>query len=384
MSDFLDEYQTLQIRSKRVQVGLTTAKKARWVARDKARLEEFVQKLVSLVAKLNDLLPSSEGVLEGMTHENFTSLGALHVGTICEASEHMNSRMYTFAKSFPNERCQERIVDLMWFRTMDERKELINAPENGTYGQILEPPSRDDNWDGLSQWPCQGQEAIYVHRRTHDLLQEWAGNLILHAPNFFFWHLGTDEQMSQGGLCTALLYQILQVNRPLIKRILPDMWRHLYRSEAAAYPIPSPAQMPKVFDLFCDPADAFQSSKYCFYVDGLVEYSGRYQAAVQFIELLSKLPNVKTLASTRPEPGFADGFCGCPMLKLKVLTRTDIKNYVEHKIEDHPHMARLLAQGPAEARGIITKLVDKASGVSSGCSCTSIRAQRVRCVWSDV
>lgn len=380
MDDFLEEYQILQNRSKRVQASVTTAKKARWVVRDKARFEELVQKLGSLIAKLNNLLPSSEGVFEQMLREDFTSLGALHVGTICEASERMNGRIFALAKSFLNERCQERILELMWFRTMDERKELILPPENGTYKWILEPPSPGDNWDDLSQWLRQGQgsywisgkagsgkstlmKAVYLHRRTHDLLQEWAGHLTLHAPNFFFWHLGTDEQKSQYGLCRALLYQILQVNRPLIQKILPDMWRLMYGSEAKTSPIPSPIEMPKVFDLLCKHADAFQSSKYCFFIDGLDEYSGHYQTAVQFIERLSKLPNVKILVSSRPEPGFVDAFSGGPMLKLEDLTRMDIKNYVEHKIEDHPHMARLLAQDPPAAREIITELVDKASGV---------------------
>jgi len=380
MDDFLEQYQILQDRSKRVQASTTIAKKARWVVKDKTKFEELVQKLGSLIARLNDLIPSSEGVFERMLRDDFTSLGALRVGTICEASERMNARIFSLAKSFLNERCQDRILELMWFRTMDERKELINPPENGTYKWILEPPSPGDNWDDLSQWLRQGQgaywvsgkpgsgkstlmKAVYVHRRTHDLLQEWAGHLTLHAPNFFFWHLGTDEQKSQYGLCRALLYQILQVNRPLIKRILPDMWHLMYGSEAKTSSIPSPTEMPKVFDLLCKHADAFQSSKYCFFIDGLDEYSGHYQTAVQFIERLSKLPNVKILVSSRPEPGFVDAFSGGPMLKLEDLTRMDIKNYVENKVEDHPHMARLLAQDPAEAREIITELVDKASGV---------------------
>lgn len=380
MDDFLEEYHILQRRSRRVQVGVTTTKKARWVVRDKTRFEELVQKLGILIAKLNDLLPSSEGVFEQMTREDFTSLGALHVSTICEASEQMDGRICTLARSFLNERCQDKILELMWFRTMDERKELINAPEHGTYKWVLEAPSPGDNWDDLSKWFRQGQgsywisgkagsgkstlmKAVYTNQLTHDLLQEWAGQLALHVPNFFFWHLGTDEQKSQYGLCRALLYQILQVNRPLIKKILPDMWRHMYGSEAANYSIPSPAEMPKVFDLLCKHADAFQFSKYCFFIDGLDEYSGHYQGAVQFIEKLSKFPNVKILVSSRPEPGFVDAFSSRPMLKLEDLTRTDIKCYVENKIEDHPHMARLLAEDPTEARGIITELVDKASGV---------------------
>ncbi|KAK5052771.1 hypothetical protein LTR84_002637 [Exophiala bonariae] len=380
MEEFLDEYDHFQHHSRRVQATVSTTKKARWVVRDRSRFEDLVQRLGMLIAKLNDLLPGSKGVFERMTHEDFSSLGALHVGTIREASEQIDPRISILAKSFLVERCQQRILELMWFRTMDERRELINAPENGSYKWILETPGSSENWDDLSQWLRSGQgvywisgkagsgkstlmKAIWNNQRTHTLLKEWAGHLPLHAPNFFFWHLGTDEQKSQYGLCRALLYQILQVNRPLIKKILPDMWSRMYGSEAAKYDIPSPSRMPKVFDLLWEHSVEFGNSKYCFFIDGLDEYSGHYQGAVQFIDKLSKLSNVKILVSSRPEPGFVDAFSSKPMLKLEDLTRTDIKNYVEHKIEDHPHMAHLLAQDPVEAREIITELVDKASGV---------------------
>lgn len=380
MEEFLEEYDLFQRHSRRVQATVSTANKARWVVRDKSKFGDLVQKLGVLVAKLNELFPSSEGVFERMTHEDFVSLGALHVGTICEASERINTRLCSLAKSFLNERCQQRILELMWFRTMDERRELVNAPEKGSYKWILRPPASNENWDDLSQWLRQGQgvywisgkagsgkstlmKAIWTHQRTHTLLQEWAGHLPLHAPNFFFWHLGTDEQKSQYGLCRALLYQILQVNRLVIKKILPEMWIRMYGSEASKYDIPSPTQMPKVFDLLWEHSDELATSKYCFFIDGLDEYAGHYEGAVQFIERLSKLPNVKILVSSRPEPGFVDAFSAKPMLKLEDLTRPDIKNYVEHKIERHPHMAHLLTQDPVEAREIVTELVDKASGV---------------------
>ncbi|KIW93680.1 uncharacterized protein Z519_06285 [Cladophialophora bantiana CBS 173.52] len=141
----VNKYQRRMLRS--VEIDLSSDHSKEGVLSDQGQrsVRKLIQKVAVLPGKPNDLVPSSKGLLERMKEEDLKRSIVFHVGTNCAAAERIGGQMFPrFAGSFLDDRCQERILELLGFRTMDERRELISAPERGTYNWALETPSPDD------------------------------------------------------------------------------------------------------------------------------------------------------------------------------------------------------------------------------------------------
>lgn len=201
---------------------------------------------------------------------------------------------------------------------------------------------------------------LYHHETTKAYLKAWSCDATLICASFFFWSLGTTEQKSHDGLSRALLYNVLDADPSLIPKLLPAMWREAYESDGSMS-LPSTAETHGAFNKLAHLQD--NSPKFCFFIDGLDEYSGNYADGIAFIKILSQSPNIKIIVSSRPIPACVQAFSGRPKIHLQDLTRDDIALYVNERIGAHPYMSDLLTIAPNDAENILSDLVEKASGV---------------------
>jgi hypothetical protein len=206
---------------------------------------------------------------------------------------------------------------------------------------------------------------IYGHKTTGTLLARWAGKCSLTLASFFFWNLGTPEQKSQEGLSRALLFNVLDSDPSLIPDLLPKMWREAYGSDEDELSLPSSAEMKQVFERLTSGWDS--SRKFCFFIDGLDEYSVSQLDGIAFMNNLSASSNIKIVLSSRPIPTCVEAFSRGPKLQLQDLTKNDIAAYVEDVIGSHHYMVDLVGmtsdEDSDEATKILAELVTKASGV---------------------
>ncbi|PSN71817.1 hypothetical protein BS50DRAFT_569427 [Corynespora cassiicola Philippines] len=178
--------------------------------------------------------------------------------------------------------------------------------------------------------------------------------------SFYFWSAGTAMQKSQQGLFQSLLYEIFSHAPTLMQKACPTRWRAAELGEPQ-----QPWTMKEISDAIQRTISLTENSaKFCFFIDGVDEYSGDHSEMVRLLENFSRLPNVKLCVASRPWNVFEDAFGQSPKRKfyLQDLTRQDIKHYVRSKLSKHPAWQGL-SHRDEEYKEIATEILERAQGV---------------------
>ena len=106
-----------------------------------------------------------------------------------------------------------------------------------------------------------------------------------------------------------------------------------------------------------------QTHKFCIFIDGLDEYSGKLLDGVNFILDMTRNCNMKIVISSRPIQPCAQAFSRMPKLYLQDLTADDIRTYIEQTVDSHPHMGILHCKDPRQTDDLRSNIIEKAYGV---------------------
>ncbi|KAF7506806.1 hypothetical protein GJ744_011418 [Endocarpon pusillum] len=198
------------------------------------------------------------------------------------------------------------------------------------------------------------------HPKTHDILRKWGGGDVVIA-SFFFWNAGVKMEKTQDGLLRSLLYQVFRQCPGLIKDFLPQRWM----SDPFIRDHPNPWTRQELLTALTSALDQVgMRKKFCFFIDGLDEYSEDHYGLVQALELLTRLPSVKMCVSSRPWNVFKDAYGTTPerMVRLQDFTLADMAAYVEGVLAyDHRFLA--LTREEPEAWLLVSEIISRAEGV---------------------
>jgi len=381
MARFLQDFDRLTLGplKERRRTQTSHMKKVYWVVHDKDKFDALIKNLSYFISKLNDVIPDMQATSMSMTKADLEPLSSLRQLTlVLDASAAYASPVAELARQAVRELCQKRILRRLWYRVMDDRRDSVADAHYKTLRWALEPPDPDSERADLGEWfrlgsgvfwlsgkPGSGKSTLvkylYRHPKTKSFLQKWAKEYALTLASFFLWNLGTEEQKSQEGLLRALLYQVLDSEPALAEDLLPKMWYEAYQGDDVKLGLPSKAEMTQAFQelgRLCT-----TTRKFCFFIDGIDEYSGNYMDGIAFINSLAANSNVKVLVSSRPIAPCEDAFAAKPMLRLQDLTRDDILAYIDETIGSHPYLTILEEEEPGSASQIKTEVADKSSGV---------------------
>ena len=360
---------------------LNALEKARWAIRDKGKFERLIHELSAFIKKLDQAIPDNEAqkprILEGYCEDVWHVHKTSGLQLLVEASSGQENTVAEVADDILRRRTEQKVLDCLWFRFMNDRIDNVDVPHPKTLQWALEPEGQYDRWHSLFDWLRTGSEMywisgkagsgkstlmryVYYHRTTIELLKQWAGDFELTLASFFFWRLGTREQQTLEGLSRALLYNVLSADRSVIPHVLPNMWREASDPREPLLRVPSTTEMSQAFSTI---RGADMTRRFCFFIDGLDEYSGNYKDGIAVLENLSQNANIRVVVSSRPITPCVTAFTQRPQLCLQELTRLDIASYINTEVRKHPRMNELLISNPAEAENIIDDLNSKSSGV---------------------
>lgn len=193
--------------------------------------------------------------------------------------------------------------------------------------------------------------------RTWKALGIWAGKKQLIVASYFFWNPGTDMQKSQLGLLQTLLYIVLQQCPPLVSQICQAQ----IQKAASSTLVWTRAEVLEVLkDLGLRTSD---STRFCFFIDGLDEFDGDHTEVLEVMEGLTS-DHIKICFSSRPWNVFQNAYganCGLK-LQLQDINRQDILRFVEGTLSKERHFRNLQASDN-RYDNLVNEIVEKASGV---------------------
>lgn len=276
---------------------------------------------------------------------------------------------------------RRKVLDSLYFERIDDRQNMIDAKDHVTLEWVFNPPPEiRSQWSDVPAW-LQGSDGLYwvsgkagsgkstlmkwllQEDRTRKLLESWSGDKRLLTAHYFFWSSGSDVQKSLSGLLRSLLYELLQQWSDLIAQISPPRWRS-YDLELAHFPAWTNIDLLIAIRTLL--RHAAQSARVCLFIDGLDEFAGDDDQRVEILDLLKELAayrHIKICVSSRPWELFKDAFAACPNLRLEYLTRKDIENYINSKLQANDKFEVLRQKNGELCSQLVCEIIEKAKGV---------------------
>ncbi|KZM21496.1 uncharacterized protein EKO05_0006186 [Ascochyta rabiei] len=244
-----------------------------------------------------------------------------------------------------------------------------------TFAQWLQS---DDNLYWVSGRPGSGKSTLMkflcAHQSTKEQLKLWARDDDVVIAEYFFWNAGKNElQKSQEGLLRSLLYQILRQCPEQIRLVFPGTWRsyngsHASRSDGTDVSLEPdmPSSIPGLMDALARTCDTLTRShkRFCFFVDGLDEYSGDTNDIIQLVGVLRALEHVKICVSSRQWNEFEEAYGKSHTTKLLMehFNDRDINVYIDD-VFAHDENYQELEDRETRGKALVDEIVASANGV---------------------
>jgi len=378
MARFAKEFEAMSLRIQAKPQTVSRVQKTRWAIVDKQKFDALVQELSYFVATLNRIVPQQSLQMEAVIREAIGIRGFAELQVLLEASSAHEKPFSGLVKDAIDRIKNLRILRRLEYPKMDDRRQTVKSPHVRTLQWALAPPGQQPDGDSITAWletgsgifwvggkAGSGKSTLMKYLAAHDAvsarLSSWTAGRTLVMANFFFWELGSGLHQSQEGLFRSLLYTILRKEPGLTNYLVPRMWEEVNASESDRTEPPSFAEWAEIFTRLGTLQG--DSHRFCFFIDGLDEYRGHYSDAIDFIENLTKNPNIKAVVSSRPIPQCISRFSFRPNLQLQDLTKRDITFYVEDIIGKHHYLTDLRRYYREETDEILSTVVRKAAGV---------------------
>ncbi|KAL2795439.1 hypothetical protein BJX66DRAFT_302074 [Aspergillus keveii] len=281
---------------------------------------------------------------------------------------HVSDKLADLSREGSSLEKQQEILDTLDFREMDSRYSSIKKEHEETFQWIFKNPDL-----GFFEWLKTGNGVFWIEGKagsgkstlikylvkadyTRAALREWAGDCQLLMASHFFWAGGSTMQKSQEGLLRTILFQVLRKYPNLLPNVCVKRWKNEKQPYSSNWDYD---ELVETLDLIS--RQTLSHTRFCFFVDGLDEFSGHQQSLVELVNNVATSPSIKICVSSRPWNPFVKAFDSkVPQLKLETLTKGDIQKYVDDKLSTRLSSADY---GTDERREIAEQIVSRARGV---------------------
>ncbi|KAK1500532.1 hypothetical protein CTAM01_06467 [Colletotrichum tamarilloi] len=274
-------------------------------------------------------------------------------------------------------RRQHQILQSLKFDQIKTRQAAIKKSHRNTFNWIF-----DEKNTTFSRWlesengfywirgkPGSGKSTLMKflvsHQTTKLKLRKWGNGCTTVMAGHYFWNAGNTMQKSQLGLLQTLLYEVLKEMPDLIEQVCRSRWSW---PEPTLTDIWDKGELLTAFDMLAKQTEI--SAKFCFFIDGLDEYTDRakrydetFEDLLVILQTFAATPAFKICASSRPWQAFITAFdCSSWQLKMEDMTKEDISKYVTDNLHNNKNYIALVEQD--DHCSLVAKvIVTRAQGV---------------------
>ncbi|RYO80686.1 hypothetical protein DL766_000327 [Monosporascus sp. MC13-8B] len=205
MGRFINDFKRLSVRAARLQEAVPVAHKIRWAIHDKEKFEGLIDQLSYFVSKLNDIVPDSTGALGPMMREDLGGLHDNRLRMIIQACIGREELMAASAEKVMDKRCTDRILQLFWYRVMDDRRTSLADAHSSTFKWALESPNQhtESQWDDISGWLKHGSGIYWISGKAGSGKSTLMKYLYGHRKTYVESTIGSHPYMQQLALAES-------------------------------------------------------------------------------------------------------------------------------------------------------------------------------------
>lgn len=312
--------------------------------------------------------------------------------------------LLSLANKATEKMCQSSILEALRFDRMDDRYDAIDEAYEKTFCWLFDNVSKRDKTPYADQddpiilesigefervrwrarkafhtWLLSGQGIFHIsgkpgsskstlmkyiceHKRTPELLGEWAEAKKLVFAKFFFWRHGSEGQKSLNGLLRSLLFSIVSALPDLIESLFPEQWNATKQSKIVSI---RPRDVQNAFSRLLKHHDALESHRFAFFIDGLDEFEGREEKLLDalFSWVHARPMDIKMCVSSRELLVFQERFSKCSKFRLHDLTEPDIRIYITETLDKNEEVKAMTERDRSEILKLGYTLIERAEGV---------------------
>ncbi|KAL3454592.1 hypothetical protein BJX65DRAFT_301228 [Aspergillus insuetus] len=359
------DIQGLEIRLHKLQTQISTHLLATFDSQQSSTMT-YIDRLIERTERLE---MSTTNSIETLRSEILDALRRPPVETTSLPLANVGEKLAELTMNGSSLGKQQEILESLSFSAMHWRFSSIKKEHKETFRWIFK--SHDSTF---VEWLKTGNGIYWIEGKagsgkstlmkylvneshTRTALNQWAGdNRRLLMASCFFWAAGSPMQRSQEGLLRTILFQVLRKYPDLISSVSPERWADPESPHNREWDYD---ELSRAVSLAA--SQTLSQTRFCFFVDGMDEFSGDQRALVQLIKRLANSPSIKLCISSRPWNVFVNAFDGkVAQLKLENLTSGDIQRYAEDKLNS----GWLAAGDDAHAqRDIVAEIARRARGV---------------------
>ncbi|KAI1823016.1 hypothetical protein F4861DRAFT_540414 [Xylaria intraflava] len=263
---------------------------------------------------------------------------------VTEKLDGIRSDMQLRVEEDNRSRMRDKFLESLWFPEIDQRQNEIKEPAPQTLNwlfresdEVRYPGANQPTWSNFRRWLREdtslywisgkagsGKSTLMAHiindARTRKDLITWGDGRNLEVLSFFFWRAGSRIQNSVLGLLRSLLFQLCKPRPDIVNTFLA-------RLSSPTGNIPNWTER-ELLNHAVKAIESCNGTRFCIFIDGLDEYTGRYHHVIDYINKLKGFGNTKFCISSRPEVEIANRFRGLKQLRLQDLNRDDIREFV--------------------------------------------------------
>ncbi|KAF4553331.1 Hypothetical protein D9617_7g030580 [Elsinoe fawcettii] len=259
-----------------------------------------------------------------------------------------------------------QVLRSLRFPRMFYRRDMIEKAHEATFRWVFELVY-EQPWDPFPKWlsdiedkrpywisgkPGAGKSTLVnfidKYRDLKSLLKFSMPDVIVHVISHYLWLAGpTTKEKSIEGILRSLLFQVISKvsDMPNLADLLRDSedWTIRLLKEELLLSLGIPEH------------------GWLIILDGLDESTDKMRDVVDVISLLTKLPNVKILASSRPLQPFETFFGPSKKMRVQDLTKEDVREYFTDRLGKAlpidgyifgREYSRLIENGVSRAQGV--------------------------------